>query len=419
MTTDAVRAQYEAYPYPARDPADEAKRLITGSPSHILELDHSVFAGRRDFSRPFRVLVAGGGTGDGTIMLAQQLADAGCPADMLYIDVSDAARAIAEARAKTRGLDGIRFARGSLLDLPDDAGPFDYIDCCGVLHHLDDPAAGLRTLARVLADDGGMGLMVYGALGRTGVYPAQTALRMLAEEEDPPADRVAFARRLMEQLPPTNWLKCNPFVSDHLDAGDAGLFDLLLHSRDRAYTVPEVAELAGAAGLAITTFIEPARYDPTRILSDGVVLGRLGRLPWLERCAVAELLAGNLRKHIAYLVKADRAGSAVADPADMDAIPRLREMEGPELARRMQPGGTLGATFDGLAVRYPLPPLAAAMVDRMDGRRTVGEIGAELRAIDSGLDSDAFARQFRQLHDALNGLGHLFLSRTPVPKPGP
>ena len=29
---DPVRRQYETYPYPERDPADEAKRLIEGSP---------------------------------------------------------------------------------------------------------------------------------------------------------------------------------------------------------------------------------------------------------------------------------------------------------------------------------------------------------------------------------------------------
>ena len=50
MTDDAVHAQYEAYPYPVRDPADEARRLITGSPSHIDELNHYVFGGRRDFA---------------------------------------------------------------------------------------------------------------------------------------------------------------------------------------------------------------------------------------------------------------------------------------------------------------------------------------------------------------------------------
>src|SRR5215470_1096139 len=107
--TDRVRAQYEAYPYPPRDPRDETKRLIEGSPSHLLEIDHYVFAGRRDWAKPFRALIAGGGTGDGTIMLAQHLSDRGCPADLVYLDLSRAARAIAEARAQQRGLGGVRF----------------------------------------------------------------------------------------------------------------------------------------------------------------------------------------------------------------------------------------------------------------------------------------------------------------------
>ena len=142
--TDRVRDQYEAYPYPPRDPRDETKRLIEGSPSHLLEINHYVFTGRRNFSLPFRALIAGGGTGDGTIMLAQHLADRGCPAEILYLDLSDKARSIAEARAQARGLHNIRFLLGSLLDLPRlGLGRFDYIDCCGVLHHLPEPAVGL------------------------------------------------------------------------------------------------------------------------------------------------------------------------------------------------------------------------------------------------------------------------------------
>jgi len=57
---DSVRAQYEALPYPARDPRDEAIRLITGTPSHVLEINHYLFSGRLNFIRPFRALVAGG-----------------------------------------------------------------------------------------------------------------------------------------------------------------------------------------------------------------------------------------------------------------------------------------------------------------------------------------------------------------------
>ena len=137
---ETVRAQYEAFPYPMRDPQDEHQRLIVGSPSHLLEIDHYLFAGRRDFTQPFRVLVAGGGTGDATIMLAQQLADRRCPAEIVYLDLSSASRAVCEQRAQIRGLRNIRFMTASLLDLPSmGLGRFDYIDCTGVLHHLPDP----------------------------------------------------------------------------------------------------------------------------------------------------------------------------------------------------------------------------------------------------------------------------------------
>ncbi len=150
-------------PYPARDPRDEAVRLITGTPSHILEVNHYLFAGRLNFIRPFRALVAGGGTGDACIMLAQQLVDRRCPGEVVYIDLSSASRAVCEARAKVRGLRNITFLTGSLLDLPTmTIGQFDSIDCTGVLHHLPDPAAGLQALASVLEPEGGIGIMLYG-----------------------------------------------------------------------------------------------------------------------------------------------------------------------------------------------------------------------------------------------------------------
>ena len=87
---EALSEQYENYPYPPRDPAEEAQRLITGSPSQLDELNHYVFGGRRDFSKPFRALVAGGGTGDAAIMLAQQLAETGGPGEVIYLDLSAA-----------------------------------------------------------------------------------------------------------------------------------------------------------------------------------------------------------------------------------------------------------------------------------------------------------------------------------------
>jgi SAM-dependent methyltransferase len=407
VTDSILRDQYEAYPYPARDPRDEAKRLVTGSPSHLAEVNHYLFAGRRDFSTPFRVLVAGGGTGDATVMLAQQLADAGCPSEVLHVDLSDASRAIAEARVKARGLSNVRFERLSLLDLPGTGlGPFDYIDCCGVLHHLEDPAEGLRSLEAVLAPGGGMGVMLYGELGRIGVYHVQGMLGMLDDGAAPGPERLALARRLLGQLPPTHWLKRNPFVGDHLDGTDAGLYDLLLHRRDRAYKVPEILDLAAAAGLGVATFVEPARYDPASHLTDPRLLERTAALAPAERATFAELLAGNLKKHVFYLARPGETD--VADPEDLAAVPLFRDLDGAAWAKSYRAGSNLTASVDGTTFRFPLPDLAGPLAARVDGRRTLADIAADMR-----MDEDRFRKVWRPFFRAFNGLSKLYLSFPP------
>ena len=409
---DPVLAQYEAYPYPRRDPRNEAKRLIEGSPSNLPEVNHYLFRGRRDFSRPFRALVAGGGTGDAAIMLAQHLADAGGPGEVVYLDLSGAARRTAEARAKARGLTNLRFVTGSLTGLAElGLGRFDYIDCCGVLHHLENPGEGLRALAAGLAEGGGIGLMVYGTLGRTGVYPLQEALRELGAGLTLEA-RVGLTRRLLAALPATNWFRRNPFLGDHR-RGDAELVDLFLHARDRAYLVSELADLLAAAGLAPAAWIEPARYDPATYLHDPVLLKRLAGLTPLERAALAETLAGNMKKHVVYAAPAAGAEARVAAPDRPEAVPRLVETDGRALAQAVRRDLILTVELDGLKLRFPLPRLAPAILTRIDGRTTLGEIQAALQALDSRLDRARFTAQFDQLYRVLNGLNHLLIAYPP------
>ncbi|MBS0520372.1 MAG: methyltransferase [Proteobacteria bacterium] len=403
-----LRVQYEALPYPARDPREEQVRLITGTPSHVLEVNHYLFAGRLNFNRPFRALVAGGGTGDACIMLAQQLADRRCPAEVVYIDLSAASRQVCEARAKVRGLRNINFITGSLLDLPSmNIGTFDYIDCTGVLHHLPDPAEGMRALASVLQPEGGIGVMLYGQYGRTGVYPLQEMLRTLAPPSMAIEDRIAMAKRLIRFLPTTNLFRRNPYLNDHVTGGDAGLYDLLLHSCDRAYTVPEIGKLAADAGLRVVAFLEPVRYEPSTYMSDPVISRQASSLPLMERAAFAERLAGNLRTHVFY---ATRAGyDTVARPEDTQAIPVLREMDPHKLAAGLQPGQPLIANLDGFPWRAQLPALAPRIVSMVDGRRSVAEIYTALGAQGGLPQWEDFYAQFEDLYVKLNGVNHMLL----------
>jgi SAM-dependent methyltransferase len=408
--TDArLAAQYEAYPYPARDPAEETRRLIIGSPSHLREIDHWVFAAARPASRPLRVLVAGGGTGDGTIMLAQQLAAAGRPGRVTYLDRSGAAMRVARARAAVRGLE-IDWHEGSLLDLPGSGlGPFDYIDCCGVLHHLPDPAGGLAALTSVLAPGGGMGLMLYAPHGRTGVYMLQDALRRLVPESEPPATRLDTARRMMRHLPESAWLRRNTLFSDHLTGGDAGLYDLLLNPRDRAFDVPALFALLQGAGLHATCLMEPMRYDPAIYLPDPRLRARITGLDPVARAALAEAVCGNMSTHVVYCVRAADA-PAPPDGAAADAVPVMREMPGEELARAIRPDGAMAFLFDGLAVPVALPPLAPAILRLVDGKRSVAAIGA---AMADRTSPELFARAWRGTYDSLSALNRVLLAPPP------
>ena len=404
---DPLAAQYEAYPYPKRDPRDEARRLVIGSPSHLREIDHWVFQAARPATVPLRALVAGGGTGDGTIMLAQHLARSGRPGRVTYLDRSGAAQAVARARAEARGLE-IEWRQGSLLELAGSGlGPFDYIDCCGVLHHLPDPAAGLDALLSVLAPGGGLGLMVYAPFGRTGVYELQDTLRALVPVDETPQVRLDVARRVMKHLPESAWLKRNGYFGDHIDGGDAGLYDLLLNPRDRAYTVAQFSELLTAAGLVATAWIEPMRYDPAVYLPDPKLRARLAGLDAVAQAGVAESLTGNMSTHVVYCVRASERRPD-PDPMDPAAVPIAREMPADEIARAIGADGVLAFLFDGVRVPVALPPLAGPILRQIDGVRSVGGIAAALAA--RGTSAEAFSRGWRATYDALVAVNRILLA---------
>lgn len=297
-----VRGQYEAMPYPARDPADEGRQPLRTWLDDLAMINHYCFAGKETFRNGFRVLVAGGGTGDTTILLAEQLRDTN--AEIVHLDFSNASIAIAQQRATVRGLSNIRWIHDSLLNLPHlDVGKFDYINCVGVLHHLSDPDAGLRALRAVLKESGAMGLMVYAAYGRTGVYQMQSLMQLVNADIHAHAQQIDRTHQILGCLPPTNCFKRGEALyGDHRN-GDAGIYDLLLHSQDRAYTVGELYEwLVDRHELNIElTDVERGRssYLPHLLMgtSPPGVLAMIRAMPLRRQYRIAELFNGRVQTH--------------------------------------------------------------------------------------------------------------------------
>lgn len=303
---EEVRNQYENYPYPARDPKDEKGVLIFSKSSSLDCFNYFCFDGERDFTKPFRVLIAGGGTGDCTIYFAEQLRDT--PAEIVYLDMSKASMDVAKARAKVRKLNNIKWVHDSLLNLPNsDLGKFDYINCTGVLHHLADPQAGLDALKSVLHPEGSIFLMLYAQHGRTSIYQMQDLLRRVHANEPDIQKRIDRTKVLLNSLPEGNWFNFNSGAYGFDLQSDIGIYDLLLHPQDRAYTVSELYEYVENSGLVLNKLFNPDHpmgdmlFQPETFIKDQETLEGVKKQSFREQAAICELMFGQLMKQCCFI----------------------------------------------------------------------------------------------------------------------
>tara|TARA_B100000676_G_scaffold304555_1_gene357051 strand:+ start:1177 stop:2451 length:1275 start_codon:yes stop_codon:yes gene_type:complete len=409
-----VKAHYEAFPYPLLETGNEGGTAPAAMPSDLLAINHYIYAGRRDFSKPFRVLVAGGGTGIATVRLAQQLSRVGCPSKLVYLDLSEESRRIAEQRARTYNLDNIKFYSGSLLNMSKlNLGVFDYIDCGGVLHHLEEPVIGLESLTDILAPDGGIGLMLYAPYGRAGIYPIQNMMRLLGEGGQ--AQRLPLLKKILAALPATHLLQHHERFRRGYGDNDAELVDLFLNPVDRSFDVPQLAEFCRSAGLRIVRLLPAEKYEPSIYAKEQEVLRRASTMHPMDRAALAELLAGNIYKHFFFAVHSnnDRETCIEVERSNLaEYVPVLRDMDGAELALRLCGNNTFAHNLEGTTVVAELNDEMRRLIAQIDGKRSLREIYFKLATDKEDMNWTRFRGTYldvhRILHDLLYGL---FLKR--------
>ena len=86
---------------------------------------------------------------------------------VIGIDLGEAALRQTQELLKQRGIAGISFCEGSVLQLPYDDDSFDFVFCNGVLHHTTDTQQGLNEIYRALRPGGQAWIYVY---NRDGLY---------------------------------------------------------------------------------------------------------------------------------------------------------------------------------------------------------------------------------------------------------
>ena len=335
--TPVVSAFYDRFPFPGDPLQDGPPPGYNWRWCHlsVLAAVHGVVPAGSE--RP-RILDAGCGTGVST----DYLCHLNPGADVLGIDISEGALKVARERLQRSGaaaqVSALRQEQCSLLNL-DDEGPFDYINSVGVLHHLDQPEAGLRSLAGRLAPDGLLHLFLYADAGRWEIHRTQQALTLL--DVGTGSEGLRLGRELFEILPEGNRLARHHRERWAVDcAADANFADMYLHPQETSYNLERLFRFIETAGLHFAGFSNPEVWDPARLLQ-GELLERARALPHQQQWLLMEQLDPDISHFEFFLSAAPIATTPLSDQALRAAHgrrqPCLWGEPDPILDRNMQP----------------------------------------------------------------------------------
>ena len=335
--TPVVSAFYDRFPFPG-DPLQDGP-----PPGYNWRWCHrsvlaSVYGVIPAGQEQPRILDAGCGTGVST----DYLCHLNPGADVVGVDISDGALAVArerlersEARQAVRSL---RQEQRSLLDLGDET-PFDYINSVGVLHHLREPEAGLAALADLLAPQGLLHLFLYADAGRWEIHRTQKALTLF--QAGTGRDGLRLGRELFETLPESNRLRRHHEQRWAVDcAPDANFADMYLHPQETSYNLDRLFAFIKTAGLHFAGFSNPEVWDPARLLQ-GELLDRAQALPASQQWSLIEQLDPDISHFEFFLSKAPIRPRTRTD-AELVAAKGLRQPclwgePDPILGRNMEP----------------------------------------------------------------------------------
>ena len=377
MTTDplgdVVSEQYEKWVYPA--PIDDLEEWLRGNwqwfdPSHA----HGLMWPDRDYRPGMDILVAGCGTNQAAV-----IAYTNPSAHIVAIDVSRASLDHHRWLQQRYGLDNLELHQLPIEDVASLDRDFDLIITTGVLHHMAEPGSGMRALAGCLRPEGVLAVMLYAGYGRIGVQMMQSVFKDLGLQQDEAS--LDVVRDAISQLSPlhplASYLQIAPDLGD-----DAGVVDTFLHGREEAYSIDECRALVESSGLVFQDlFLRASYYPPTPTTSP--FFTAVAAMPREQQWSIMQRINASNACHYFLACRPERPVESYAtdfgSEAALDYVPSFRKACGLSgSAVRRHDGWTREVT-----------PLQAALVEHIDGRRSIADI------IDAVTSSGTFARADR------------------------
>lgn len=267
---ERMRRQYDFGPYP-RIPIDETP----GANSNDLLIHNLVtpfyLRDRKVVSTEGKMILdAGCGTGYKALILAR----ANPGAKVIGIDLSSKSVELAQQRAEFQGYqDQVEFHVLEIHHLPELGIQFDYINCDEVLYFMNDIAAGLSDLKKVLKTNGIIRTNLHSALQRQIFFRAQELFTLLGLME-PDAEEMAMpiAIEIMQALNPNVDLKQKGWSDryEELEEDHKNRFLLSNHlmKEDKGYRIADLFTALNESGLDFLSMTNWRYWDLTDLFAE-------------------------------------------------------------------------------------------------------------------------------------------------------
>ena len=241
----SVREQYEESPYPVWVATAQAVKAMPIDADLRRRFPFAPTRPRVQSGRT-EILIAGCGTGQQSAEVARRYENV----SVLAVDLSIASLRYAKRQTMAQGLTNVEYAQADILRLGSIGRTFDVIAAGGVLHHMADPAAALRTLAALLRPGGFMSLGFYSELGRRNIvaaqrYAVERGIRATAE------DIRRFRQEIMN-LEGESPVKSIVGMADFYSLNECR--DLVFHAQEHRMLLPQIKAMLLELGLEFLGF---------------------------------------------------------------------------------------------------------------------------------------------------------------------
>ena len=234
-----VRQQYEENPYPRWQslppvepiaPAASLSRLFTdGNIPHFLD-------------QPMELLIAGCGTGRHSIQTARKFS----ASHVTAIDLSLTSLAYASRKTVELGIENVDYFQADIMALGQLEKRFHIVESIGVLHHLENPLAGWRSLASLLEPGGLMHIALYSQVARAKLNFARDYIRQTGLGNDAASIR-AFRQQVLSAPQGTALAEAALLGRDFYSLSNCR--DLLFHVQEHQFTLLQLAAMLEELGL--------------------------------------------------------------------------------------------------------------------------------------------------------------------------